>query len=112
MRYLSRLALMTLMLLPTAGPTARAAVEPEQYVGITNAGSWISSRPMERSYCEQYVAAMVRDFMRALIGPGDSMVQTEEVGVYRVTWEKDPTTTYFHIFKCVPILPSSDPEVK
>jgi hypothetical protein len=112
MRYVRRLALVTLMLLPTAGPTARAAVEPEQYVAISNFNGWFASPPSEFPACERHVSVLLQTFRRSQIGPGDSMVQGEDVGIYTVTWKKDPKKTHVLIFKCVPILPGSDLEAK
>lgn len=110
MRYLRRLALVTLALLVTVGPTAHAAVEPEQYVAISNFNGWFASPPSEFPTCARHVSALVQAFRRSQIGPGDSMDQGEDVGLYRVTWKKEPKTTHLIIFKCVPILPSGDPE--
>ena len=110
MRYLRRLALVMLALLATLGPIARAAEQPEQFVAISNFNGWFASPPSEFPACARHVSALVQAFRRSQIGPGDSMDQGEDVGVYRVTWKKDPKTTHLIIFKCVPILPSGDPE--
>jgi hypothetical protein len=110
MRYLRRLALMTLALLATGGPIARAAEQPEQYVAISNFNGWFSSPPSEFPACERHVSVLLQTFRRSQIGPGDNMVQGEDVGVYQVTWKKDPKTTHVIIFKCVPILPIHDSE--
>ena len=112
MRYLRRLALVILALLATLGPIARAAEQPEQFVAISNFNGWFASPPSEFPACERRVSVLVRTFRRSHIGPGDSMVQGEDVGVYTVTWKRDPKTTHVIIFKCVPILPSGDPEAK
>jgi hypothetical protein len=112
MRYLWRLALATFALIVTRGPITLAAEQPEQYVAISNFNGWFASPPSEFPACERRVSVLVRTFRRSQIGPGDSMVQGEDVGVYTVTWKKDPKTTHVIIFKCVPILPSGDPEAK
>ena len=110
MRYLKGLALVMLALLATVGPIAPAAEQPEQYVAISNFNGWFSSPPLEFPACARHVSALVQAFRRLQIGPGDSMDQGDDVGVYRVIWKKDPKTTHLIIFKCVPILPSGDPE--
>lgn len=110
MRSLWTFALVTLTLFATVGPIALAAEQPEQYVAISNFNGWFSSPPSELPACERHVAVLIRTFKRLQIGPGDSMVPGDEVGVYRVTWKKDPKSTHVIIFKCVPILPSDDSE--
>jgi len=110
MRYVKGLALVMFQLLALGGPSALAAEQPEQYVAISNFNGWFSTPPSEFPACARHVSALVQAFRRAQIGPGDSMDQGEDVGVYRVTWKKDPKTTHLIIFKCVPILPSGDPE--
>lgn len=59
---------------------------------------------MELAHCEQYMGMMVQAFMKTQIGPGDSMVQMQEMGVYKVTYKTDPKTTRLYVFKCVPIV--------
>ncbi len=112
MRYLRRLALVTLAFLVTVGSTAHAAVEPEQYVAISNFNGWFSSPPSEFPVCERHVSVLLQTFRRSQIGPGDSMVQGEDVGLYVVTWKKDPKKSHVLVFKCVPILPNGDPGAK
>jgi hypothetical protein len=104
------LAFVTLALLIAVGPIALAAEQPEQYVAISNFNGWFASPPSEFPACERHVSVLLQTFRRLQIGPGDSMVQGEDVGVYQVTWKKDPKTTHMIIFKCVPILPIHDSE--
>jgi|SRR5215831_1527818 len=104
-RYLKRLALMTLALLATGGPSALAAEPPEPSVAISNWNGWFSHSPSVFPACARPVSPLVQAFRRAQIGPGGSMVQGDDVGLYQVTWKKDPKTTHLIIFKCVPILP-------
>lgn len=111
MRGLKRLTLVTLVLLTILGPIARAADQPEEYVAISNSNGWFASPPSEFPACERQVSVLVQTFRRLQLGPGDSMVQGEDVGVYLVTWKKDPKRTHMIIFKCVPILPIHDSEV-
>jgi len=108
MRYLSGLALVTLALFATVRPIALAAEQPEQFVAISNFNGWFSSPPSELPACERHVMVLVQTFRRTQIGPGDSMVPGDEVGVYWVTGKKDPKKSHFIMFKCVPILPSDD----
>jgi hypothetical protein len=67
---------------------------------------------MELADCEQYVDVLVQAFTLSQIGPGDSMVQGPETGVYKVTWKSDPKTTSIFIFKCVPIRGGADSKAK
>ena len=105
------IALLSLALLVTTmGSIALAAEQAEKYIGLSNFGRWGSSSPMELAQCQKYVSSLQRAFVHSQIGPGDTMVQEQEAGLYKVTWKNAPTITHLIIFKCVPILQNDDPE--
>jgi hypothetical protein len=103
-------ALLSLVLLGTTGSIALAVEQVEKYIGLSNFGRWGSSSPMELAQCQKYVNSLQRAFVHSQIGPGDSMVQEQEAGLYKVTWKNAPTITHLIIFKCVPILRNDDGE--
>lgn len=104
------LALLALTLLITTSSVSLAAEQVEQYIGLSNFGRWGSSPPMDLAHCQRYVNTLEQAFKRSQIGPGDTMVKEQEVGLYRVTWKNTPNTTHLIIFKCVPVLRNDEPE--